>query len=384
MLIENSLTQERLFTPRINITLPYESSIGAGYFKFGGKVRSRTKERNIRSQTFGAYRETSNLYPGMGDPLNLVTAVDDFHETDLLGQGYELRNMPSADVMRDFYEFFPQFFIFDRNESRKNSYNQDYEYAENIYAGYAMFRHNFDRLMVLAGLRYERTDITQNDGFGVILNGSRFIGIDTIETEQTQEFWLPQIQFRYAVTPNINLRAALTYTYARPNYVDVIPSREEDRQEVSIGNPDLQFPSAVNVDFMVERYYNNSIFSAGVFYKNIEDFVFSYKRFGREGEPGSGNFPVFEFTKPLNGQDAEVFGAELQAQFKFDFLPGFFSDFGLYTNYTYTYSQAFIPKRTPANFASAVIINPLEDDLSVFLRKMERRDLFAWPGTTYG
>ncbi len=380
MLLETSETREELFTPRLNITVPYSfSSQHSGFFKFGGKIRSRIKSRDIRSQTFGAYRVTSILYPGMGDTLNLVTAADDFYEDNLLNQGYELRNMPSADYLRDFYEFFPQYFIFDRNESRKNSYNNDYEYEEDIYAVYGMVHHEFDKLLILAGLRFERTDVTRNQGFGVILDGNKFIGIDTIETQRVQDFVLPQIQLRYALTPTINLRAAVTKTYSRPNYQDIIPSREEDRREVSVGNPDLDYPRATNVDFMIERYYKNSIFSAGIFYKDIQDFVFSYKRFGREGEPGSGNFPVFEFTKPVNGQDAEVLGAELQAQFKFDFFRGFFSNFGLYTNYAYTESKAFIPKRLPANYAEAIILDPLEDDLSAFF-ETDGREEITLPG----
>jgi len=376
MILETTDSREFLFTPRINIKFPYQLANGQdGYFKFGGKIRSRRKRFDVRSQTFGAYNETSRLYPGMGAPLNLVTASDDFREDNLLNEGYVLEFMPSADVMRDFYEFYPQFFIFNRNETRKNSYNEDYRYEEDIYAAYGMFRHNINRLMILGGVRYERTDITQNQGFGVILDGNRFVGIDTIENSRTLDFVLPQVQLKYALTPNVNLRAALTYTYARPNYVDVIPAREEDRNEVSIGNPDLEFPRSTNIDLMIERYYRNSIFSGGLFYKNIQDFVFSYKRFGREGAPGSGNFPVFEFTKPLNGRDAQVFGAEVQAQFKFDFFNGFLSNFGLFTNYTYTYSEAFLPRRVPANYAEAIIIDPLEDDLSEFFTEDDKEKI---------
>ena len=376
MLIEDADTQEDLYTPRVNVTIPYELNNGQdGYLKFGGKIRSRVKTQDIRNQTFGAYREESILYPGMGAPLNLETAVDDFYEDNLLNQGYVLQNMPSADIMLDFYEFYPQFFIFSRNETRKNSYNQDYKYAEDIYAAYGMFRHNIGRLMILGGLRFERTDVTRNQGFGVVLDGNRFVGIDTINNRRIQDFWLPQLQLKYALTPNVNLRAAVTYTYSRPNYVDVIPSREEDRNEVSIGNPDLDFPRSTNVDLMIERYYRSSIFSGGLFYKRIDDFVFSYKRFGREGAPGSGNFPVFEFTKPLNGQDADVFGAEFQAQFKFNFFSGFLSNFGLFANYTYTYSRAYLPRRVPANYAEAVIIDPLEDDLSEFFTEDDREEI---------
>ncbi len=376
MQFEESNTREDLFTPRINVTFPYEFTSGQdGYLKFGGKIRSRIKTQDIVNQTFGAYRETSRLYPGTGAPLNLTTAVDGFYEDDLLGQGYVLQNMPSPEVMKDFYEFQPQYFIFDRNATRSNSYNQDYNYEEDIYAAYGMFRHNIGRLMVLGGLRFERTDVTRNQGFGVELNGSQFLGIDTLDNTRIQDFWLPQLQLKYALNSEINVRAALTYTYARPNYVDVIPAREEDRREVSVGNPDLNYPRSTNIDFMVERYVNASIFSAGLFYKQIDDFVFSYRRFGREGAPGTGNFPVFEFTKPVNGQDAQVLGAELQAQFKFDFLPGFLKNFGLFTNYTYTYSRAFLPRRVPANYAEAIIIDVNEDDLSQFFDETDTEEI---------
>ncbi len=376
MLLEEAHTEEDLWTPRLNLTIPYTFNNGQeGYLKFGGKIRVRVKERDIRSQTFGAYREESILYPGTGAPLNLVTITDGFYEDNLLNQGYVLEFMPGPQEMRDFYEFYPQFFIFDRNESRKNSYNQDYRYEENIYAVYGMFEHQLDRLMVLAGLRFERTDVIKNEAFGVILDGNRFVGIDTFNNSRVLDFWLPQLQLRYALTPEVNLRGAISYNYSRPNYRDVIPAREEDRNEVSIGNPDLAYPTSLNLDFLIERYYKNSILSGGLFYKQIDDFVFNYKRFGREGEAGSGNFPVFEFTQPLNGKDASVFGAEFQAQFKFGTLPGILKNFGIFTNYTFTDSKAFIPQRVPANYAEAIIIDPEEDDLSEFFSDSTKQEI---------
>ncbi len=370
LLFEDSKTRELLLTPRFNLQYTYKKdSNQLGIIKLGGKLRSRVKSRNVVSNVLGAYRVTSNLYPGMGDTLRLTGVSDGFYTDNLLGQGYTMSNMPNAMAINEFYEFFPQFFVIDRNETRKNSYNSDYDFKENIYAGYLMARHRFKRLMILGGLRYELTDVLRNNGRAVILNGNKFVSLDTLQNSKTQHFLLPQVQFKYALTPRVNLRFATTYTYSRPNYSDLIPSREEDRNEVTIGNPNLNYPRSTNVDVMIERYHSRSIFSAGLFYKGIEDFVFSYKRFGREGEPGSGNFPIFEFTKPLNGRNAQVFGAEFQAQFKFDFLTGFLSRIGIFSNYTFTDANAYIPKRVPANYAEAIIINPLEDDLSVFFEQ---------------
>ena len=364
LLFEESEIIDRNLTPRINIEIPYTlDPSNKGYFKFGGKARIKRKERDIRSQVFGAYFQTSNIYPGMGPALTLATVNDGFRETNLLNQGYTMEFMPSADKLRDFFEFYPQYFIYNRNETRVKSFGEDYEANEDIYAAYAMFRHDWNRLMVLGGVRFERTNVDYT-GTNVVIDGNRFIGLDTLTDQRNHEFFLPQVQLRYAVNPNFNIRAALTYTYSRPNFEDVLPYREQEREEVRFGNPDLVYPSSTNVDFLVEQYLpNNGILSGGLFYKNIEDFVFFFKRFAHEGDPS--NFGLVEITKAINGNKASVYGAELQAQFQFDFLNDFWKNFGLYANYTYTFSEAFIDQRVPANYSDAVVIFG-EDDLAFF------------------
>ena len=376
LLFEESEVRDINITPRLNITFPYQLNNGQkGYFKFGGKIRRKEKERDIVSQEFGAYFETSNIYPGEGPPLNLLTVDDGFRENNLLNQGYELTQMPSAEMLRDFYEFYPQHFIFDRNATKAQSFGEDYTADETIYASYAMLRHDLGKLMILGGVRYERTDIAY-EGAKIRLNGNIFAGIDTLQDERTHEFLLPQAQLRYALNDNFNLRAAVTYTYSRPNFEDVLPYREEDREEVKFGNPDLKYPTSLNVDFLAERYFRKGILSGGLFYKKVDDFIFFFKRFAHEGDPS--NFGLVEITKAINGIKATVYGAELQAQFKFDFLPGILSNFGLYTNYTYTYSEAFINQRFPANYTAAVVVFG-EDVLSDFISP-DKQEKITLPG----
>ena len=376
LLFEESEVRDINITPRLNITFPYELGEGQkGYFKFGGKIRRKEKERDIVSQEYAAYFENSSIYPGEGPPLNLNTVDGGFREDNLLNQGYQLSHMPSAGILRDFFEFYPQHFIFDRNATKTQSFGEDYKADETIYATYAMVRHDIGKLMLLGGVRYEKTDI-EYEGAKIRLNGNIFAGIDTLKDKRTHEFLLPQAQLRYAVNDNFNLRAAVTYTYSRPNFEDVLPYREEDREEVKFGNPDLKYPTSLNIDFLAERYFKKGILSGGLFYKKIDDFIFFFKRFAHEGDPS--NFGLVEITKAINGIKATVYGAELQAQFKFDFLPGILSDFGLYTNYTYTYSEAFINQRLPANFTAAVVVFG-EDILSDFL-KLEEQEKITLPG----
>ena len=111
--------------------------------------------------------------------------------------------------------------------------------------------------------------------------------------------------------------------------------------------------------------------------KNIEDFIFFYKRFAHEGDPSIGNFKKVQIEMAMNGNKAFIYGAELVSQFKFNFISGFFSNFGVYLNYTFTYSEAYINQRYPANEISNVIIFG-EQDTSVFSKQGE--EIITLPG----
>lgn len=368
---------DRNITPRINLKIPYASRPGSnGYLQFGGKARLKRKERDIQAQVFGAYFEQTAIYPDIGPELNLLTVDDGFQTNNLLNKGYVLEKMPSPEKLRDFYEFYPHHFIFDRTATKVQSYGEDYTANERILAGYGMFRHDFEKLMILGGLRYENTNVDYQ-GIRIVTKNGRFQELDTLHDERNHAFLLPQFQMKYAFTDRFNVRAALTYTYSRPNFEDVLPYRQEDRQEVKFGNPDLIYPSSTNIDFLAEKYLRgNGIISGGLFYKNIQDFIFFYKRFAHEGDPK--DYGLVEITKAVNGNKAFVYGAELQTQFKMDFLPGLLKYFGWYLNYTYTYSEAFINKRLPANYSNAIVVFG-EDDLSVF-SSSESQEKIVLPG----
>jgi TonB-dependent receptor len=376
LLREDRKTTDINYTPRINLTLPYTLNANhSGYFKFGGKIRAKNKKRNIESETFGAYFEKPLAYPDTGPKLSLTTVDDGFRNDNLLGQGYLLEAMPEPQKMRDFFEFYPHHFVYDRNATKTRSFGEDYEAEERIYAAYGMLRHDFKKLMLIGGLRYEQTDIDYT-GAKILTNGNKFVGIDTLTDQRTHAFWLPQIQLKYAHNEHFNLRAALTYTYSRPNFDDVLPYREQDREEVKFGNPNLRYPKSTNADFLAEYYLQKGIISGGLFFKRIDDFVFFFKRFAHEGDPK--DYGLVEITKAVNGEKAFVYGAELQWQSKFDFLPGILGNFGVYSNYTYTYSEARISKRLPANYTNAVVVFG-EDDVEIYNPTGEQETI-AFPG----
>lgn len=374
LLFEKYTITDQNLTSKLNFTIPYDVNLNnSGIVKFGGKVRFKDKERDIESKDYGAYKTTSRSYYGEAPEMYLATITDGFTDDNLLNKGYRIEYMPGPKEMREFFNFYPEYFIYDRNSTKMNSFGADYSAKENIYAGYAMVKHDIGKLMLLGGVRYERTDIDYM-GMKILSNLGEFEAIDTLEDVRTHEFVLPQFQVKYTYSPNFNLRGALTFSYARPNFEDVIPYREEDRDEVKYGNPDLNFPRSMNIDLLAERYlYGGGLISGGVFYKKIDDFVFYFKRFAHEGEDFSA-YGLVEIEKAINGIEAFVYGAELQSQFKFDFLPSILGNFGIFTNYTYTYSEAYIYKRYPANDAQAVVIFG-EDDLSLYTDENDREKI---------
>ncbi|WP_317235559.1 TonB-dependent receptor domain-containing protein [Maribellus maritimus] len=251
--------------------------------------------------------------------------------------------------------------------------------SKNIYAFYGMFKHNFGKLMLFGGVRFEKTDIDYA-GRNVVTDGSKFVRLDILNDQRTHEFWLPQFLVKYSMNKNTNFRAVVTRTYSRPNFKDVLPYREEkDNDEFSFGNPDLKYPGVTNFDLLGEAYFGEQgLFSGGLFYKQIDDFVFCFTRFAHQSDASTGTL-LDKITIAANGLDAHVYGAELQLQSKLYFWDNFLSDFGVFANCTYTFSEAYIYTRYPANYSDALVIFG-EDNLSAFFDVNGEKEKITLPG----
>jgi len=56
-------------------------------------------------------------------------------------------------------------------------------------------------------------------------------------------------------------------------------------------------------------------------------------------DPMTVNGTLFDVDIPVNGKGGDVYGLELTFQTKFYFLPGFLSDFGIYSNASFADSN---------------------------------------------
>ncbi len=352
LLFQTVDVSDQNITSKMNIKIPYSFSNHKGCFKFGGKIRFKEKTVDLWGQEFGNYGTSLILraYVGPAPEFTLSDVRDDFRTSNFLNKGYTIEAMPSPEKIRDYYEFYPQFFVYDRDETREESYDTDFQVSEDITATYAMFKHNIGKFMFLGGARYENTYVEYEARKAVRDSISyKYIKADTTNDSRNISFLLPNLQIKYKLTNDFNLRTGIAYSFSRPNLDDVVPYREEDRKEVRYGNPDLEYPSSINIELSAERYLQgDGILSAGFFYKKIDHYIYTYVIRAHEKDPGMGGHRN-RIEIPLNGTKAFVYGGELQAQFKFSFLPGFLSDFGIFTNYSYTLSEASLYKRYPAN-----------------------------------
>jgi TonB-dependent receptor len=156
----------------------------------------------------------------------------------------------------------------------------------------------------------------------------------------------PSLQLRYAFDDASNLRFAVTRGIARANYSDLVPhlsgeicsSCKTRFNNLSAGNPDLKPQHAWNVDLLGEHYIDGTgVFSAGVFYKRISDFI--YKRQFVYNGPAT-EFAGYYGTRPDNGGDASMIGAEFDYSQRLDFLAGALSGLGFDVNWTQIDSKA--------------------------------------------
>jgi len=207
-----------------------------------------------------------------------------------------------------------------------------------------------DKLSAILGVRYEGTN---NYYRGNLLRNSATL-LGTSDTNTKYNNILPSITFKYTPKQDVVIRLAATTAIARPAYFDLVPyiNVNNNDQQITRGNPALKATRSTNLDLMVEKYFKSiGILSAGVFYKNLDNFFYTYytNNFTAADYASTilpelgGTNPIttpWRFSQARNGNKAQFYGVEVSLQRQLDFLPGIFKGFGVFLNYTYTKSQA--------------------------------------------
>jgi len=236
--------------------------------------------------------------------------------------------------------------FFEANQSRftatarnaAGSLTSDYDLNEDIYAGYVMGRFALDNLTVVAGVRFESTDL--ETGSYAAQTGTS--GTNYVYAQQGQSYddWLPSVQANWDITDRLRLRAAYSRTIGRPNYDDLAAretwSINEDTGGITItgGNPTLQARQSDNIDLSLEYYANRDImFAIGAFQKDVSNEIVTVRNTSIETIDGVSE--TVTRIRPVNAGSAEILGVELNAIVsRMTFLPEPFQGLGVSANLT--------------------------------------------------
>ncbi|HET6616467.1 MAG TPA: TonB-dependent receptor [Gemmatimonadota bacterium] len=310
----------------VDFTIPYGfGSNGSGLFKVGVKIRDKDKDQSVNEEEFELIDDAEDIILGqnIGEPFDL----EDYNPGD-----YESSFSPFATTEDESDDFDVTFGDVIEGELNLEAETQDYEVGETTTALYAMTEiHLTPQFMVLPGVRYEHTSLT-SDGFEFDPEEET---LTPVSAENDYGRFFPMVHLRYELTPLTNFRAAVTTAIARPNFVDLVPFRVVDDEDITIGNPDLDPTTSTNFDLLVEHYDSRiGVMSAGFFYKTLNDPIFP---FTEENELGGNT------VQPRNIDSGEILGVEFAVQQQLSWLPSPLDGLGIYANYTWTDSDATLP-----------------------------------------
>jgi TonB-dependent receptor len=315
----------RIFSTSFNLKVPVTLGGIVTELKFGGKMNLDKKEQE----------DTRMKYKWEGDDFTLARFVEDFDDTDFLKGNYRFGPIADQEKIKDFY--LRNRNLWEGEINYQSSLGEDYTGYEDVYAGYGMATMYFGNMMVLGGVRYELTNAEYEgkelyyDTDGDFQNSK-----DTTVTRDYSNI-LPMVHLRYRLTPMTNIRLAWTNGFSRPPYQAYAPYKwiNPDDEEIVAGNPDLEPTTSMNLDFMVEHYFQGiGIAAGGFFYKNLKDIIYE-SQFEIEG----GVYDGWDQEQFINGGDATLYGFEVNWHQELSFLPGWMSGFGIFANYTHTWAE---------------------------------------------
>ena len=339
----HNYTGEEEYSAKINARLPFSIfDEQKGRIRFGLRGRLKSKERD---NIFYKYDPVSPIGA-------LSTLPGSYWDGKKFNQGSKY--VPGAFVNASYLGNLDlrNAGLFKEEKMPLEYLAANYTAKERILAAYIRWDQNISNdLLFILGLRVENTYIdytgnkmTENDGD---------VKVNKINSDNNYTNFFPSLTLKYNLTDDFILRAAYTTALARPNYYYLVPytSISTDNEAVAIGNPDLKATYSHNFDLMAEHYLTSvGIVSGGLFYKKLHNFIYTYTNIAYTSADFAGDFPgisnpipsgdEWEFSEQRNGKDVDVFGIELAYQRKLDFLPTrFLKNFGVYLNYTYTWSE---------------------------------------------
>jgi TonB-dependent receptor len=313
-------SQDQDWVGSLDLTRGFYRDAGlSGLWKFGVKARLKTATQDYNVYEYGSEEDLL-----LSDYLNDWKPATSF----MYGfTSYDIGPFQSPSAMRELLAAGAL-----EGERVLEEDLADYTLDEDTYAGYGLV--NLDigsNLNLVGGLRFESTTDTYGAYELVYDEEGEPSELIPVTGEKSYSLWLPQVLLRFRLAERTNLRAAVTRSFARPNFGDIAPFQLINREDLEItrGNPDLEPTTSWNYDLLFEHYMASvGLVSGGLFYKQLENNIF-ISTFTEEidGEE-------YDVEQPVNGAKGSLYGAEVAYQNRWA------SGFGIYFNYTYADSTA--------------------------------------------
>jgi len=155
----------------------------------------------------------------------------------------------------------PDEYIYDAINSNFYTYNQ------NVYAGYSVFTITLPKnYTVLAGARYEETDITGTpDNLGQT---------DVTPFSSSYGVFIPSLTIQKALNPSNTIKLSYSKRITRPSLTYLNPFLNVSRiQSETQGNPDLGPEISQTIEANYNTFISSSVLNFSVYYKHTSDHI---------------------------------------------------------------------------------------------------------------
>jgi TonB-dependent receptor len=327
------------------------------------------------------YSKTWNFRPnGSSDVTARLARNFDVFDDAFLAVAPKVYGVPLRDIsMRKTYNLFlehPTWFVLDDAAAYQNFVTNSREFQETVTAGYARADARLlnNRLWLVGGLRFERTDVSgrgplddinaqyQRNANGTFVRnaaGQRvLITNDALAlrklrykeraayAESDYHGFYPSLNASFNLGDHFVLRGAYARTLGRPDTSLITPGTTISDPDVAsptitVNNPALVPWTADNYDLSIESYnFMGGFGSIGVFQKNIKDFFGSVRTrvtpdlLATYGIQDDGSYSNYDLVTQNNAGDAKITGVEFNYRQSLTFLPAWASGFQVFVNAT--------------------------------------------------
>jgi TonB-dependent receptor len=325
-------------SPQLN--LQFSGAIGKRYhlgshlstIEVGGKFRNAHKFDDSYTPTY-----TPN------GSIPMTDFIGRFTDSNYYSGNYKFGQTTDWGKLINYLNANPSQFTLDPTTVGVNPGN--FDLVEKVSAGYVMDTIDFSKVRVVAGVRFEGTNLfTSTPAFD---SNNNFLGNTVMNGSYVKV--LPSGSVRYDLGHDSDIRVVYSRALSRPDPVDIAQSLSvtlnQTPMSASFGNPNLKAETANNYDVLIEHYLKPfGLIQGGFFYKQLYDPIVTQSELRQNYTPvpNDSHYPVGEWlvSQPVNAGSGWLAGFEIAYVQRFTSLPGALAGLGIAANYCWTDSAA--------------------------------------------